>query len=481
MTRGSSITQDFKDMIDNPQYSDIEIFCEDGVTLYGSRAVLAARSEVFNGLLFNGMKETFQRQISFPEIKSCAMKIILEFLYTGSIEEVIFDNDNLVETNLAADYFQLPDLQKLIIENLKEAFEEQEVENQNTINNSPELLSVMISKIPFHEIELIEERSVDDQLLNFLADSVARIHFDDISLSKFSIQALKYVLSYTYNFNKPFATPEYLVFRFAALLAAHNIDLETYNLVDTRLPDLDVIEESLEEEIEFNNKCEFNRIRPKIYQFLLPIIKFIDFRRIDGKILSKIIEPLGLIPNSIIIDAYRYYSTNKKNLPATRGMVKLYWDEGECGGHIYVISRGSVATTNHQYYENIKANFDISNNGTYEWDIFIEEIGQLEICVGVHANSKFNYDLFGGCQKNTWLLSSAGMLYSHTGNIIMGFKFGKGDRITLQLNMDKHTLVFSFNGQKLFITELKKKSRYYPIISLNHPARVRLFPHLKYV
>ena len=59
------------------------------------------------------------------------MKIILEFLYTGSIEEIIFDKDNLVETHLAADYFQLPDLQKLIIENLKEAFEEQEVENEN--------------------------------------------------------------------------------------------------------------------------------------------------------------------------------------------------------------------------------------------------------------------------------------------------------------------------------------------------------------
>ncbi|RIA93423.1 hypothetical protein C1645_735537 [Glomus cerebriforme] len=480
MTRGSSITQDFKDMIDNPQYSDIEIFCEDGVILYGSRAILAARSEVFHGLLFNGMKETFQRQISFPEIKSCAMKIILEFLYTGSIEDVIFDKDNLVETNLAADYFQLPDLQKLIIENLKESFEEQEVENEIAINNSPELLSIMISKMPFHEIELIDERSVNDQLLNFLADSVARIHFDDVSLSIFSIQALKYLLAYTYNFNKPFSTPEYLVFRFAVLLAAHNIDLDTYKLVESRLPDLDGIEEFLVEGIDYNN-CEFNKIRPKIYQFLLPIIKYIDFRRIDGKILSKIIEPLGIIPNSIIIDAYRYYSTNKKNLPPTRGMVKLYWDEGECGTHIYVVSRGSVATTNHQLYENIKANFVISNSGTYEWDVFIEEIGQLEICVGVHANSKFNYDLFGGCQKNTWLLSSVGMLYSHTGNIILGFKFGKGDRITLQLNMDMNTLIFSFNGQKLFITELKKKSKYYPIISLNHPARVRLFPHLKYI
>jgi len=271
-----------------------------------------------------------------------------------------------------------------------------------------------------------------------------------------------------------------MVFRYSVLLAAYQIDLDTHNLLYARLPDLEDIEDFFEEELDFNFK-EFNKVRQKIYQLIHPLIKVIDFRRIDGKILSRIIEPLGLIPNTIVIDAYRYYSTNKKNLPATRGTMKLYWDEGDCGSHIYVTGRGLIATTNYQYYENIRTNFVISNSGAYEWDIFIEEIGQLETCVGVHANSKFNYDLFGGCQKNTWLLSSAGMLYSHTGNVFLNFKFTKGDKITLQLNMNNHTLVFSFNDQKLLITDLKRKPRYYPIISLNHPAKVRLLPQLRYV
>ncbi|CAI2178501.1 1082_t:CDS:1 [Funneliformis geosporum] len=402
------------------------------------------------------------------------MKIVLEFLYTGTIE-ASFNEDNLVEANLAADFFQLSELQRLIVKNLKDAFDE----NVSDVNRSPELLSVMISKMPFHQKSSAGgEEIVNDQLLDFLAESVAKIHFDNIPLSTFSIDALAYVLSYTFNSNKTFSTPEYMVFRYSVLLAAQHIDLDTYNMLEARLPDLDFVEIFLEDEQEFNHK-KFNKVRQKIYRLIHPLIKFIDFRRIDGRILSRIIEPLGIIPSSIIIEAYRNYSTNKRNLPSTRGITKIYWDEGGSGGHIYVMGEGSIATTNHQCYENIRTNFVISNNGTYEWDIRIEEIGRLELCVGVHANSKFNYDLFGACQKNTWLLSSAGVLYSHTGSTFINYKFSKGDQITLRLNMNERTLVFSFNGKMLLITELKRKRKYYPIVSLNHPAKVRLSPNLR--
>ncbi|CAG8453316.1 12387_t:CDS:1 [Funneliformis caledonium] len=331
--------------------------------------------------------------------------------------------------------------------------------------------------MPFHQ-KTRGEGIVNDPLFDFLADSVAKIHFDNIPLSTFSIEALEYVLSYTFNSNEPFFTPEYTIFRYSVLLAAQQIDLDTYHMLEARLPDLDDVEIFFEDEPEFNHK-KFNKVRHKIYRLIHPLIKFIDFRRIDGSILSRIIEPLGLIPSSIIIEAYRHYSTNKRNLPATRGITKIYWDEGGSGDHIYVIGEGSVATTNHQCYENIRTNFVVSNNGTFEWDIRIEEIGKLEICVGVHANSKFNYNLFGVCQKNTWLFSSAGILYSHTGSSFFNYKFSKGDQITLQLNMNDQTLVFSLNGKKLLITELKRKRKYYPIVSLNHPAKVRLLPNLR--
>src|SRR5438045_9570084 len=121
--RGYSLEQNLKLLINNPKYSDIEILCEDGKKLYGCRAILAARSEVFNSLLYNGMKETYEKQISFPEINSAGMEIVLEYTYTGSVKKESLTKDNIVEAFNAADYFQLLDLQVFIMKAVKNNLE----------------------------------------------------------------------------------------------------------------------------------------------------------------------------------------------------------------------------------------------------------------------------------------------------------------------------------------------------------------------
>ncbi|POG81374.1 BTB/POZ protein, partial [Rhizophagus irregularis DAOM 181602=DAOM 197198] len=115
MTRGNSLENDLKLLINNPKYSDIEILCQDGKKIYGIRSILAARCEVLDKLLYNGMKESYERQITFPQIDSNEIKLIIEYLYTGSIDEESFNKDNIIEAYLAADYFQLTELQKLLL------------------------------------------------------------------------------------------------------------------------------------------------------------------------------------------------------------------------------------------------------------------------------------------------------------------------------------------------------------------------------
>src|ERR1051325_372282 len=132
MTRGHSLGQDLRLLLNNPKYSDIEILCGDEKKFHGCRAILAARSEVLDRLLYNGMKESYEKQISFPKIKTSGMEIILEYTYTGSIKGESLTKDNIVEAFHAADYFQLPDLQDFIMKT---------VENTNYLNYSPELLS----------------------------------------------------------------------------------------------------------------------------------------------------------------------------------------------------------------------------------------------------------------------------------------------------------------------------------------------------
>src|SRR6266516_1793608 len=144
--RGYSLEQDLRLLINNPKYSDIEIICEDEKKLYGCRAILAARSDVFDGLLYNGMKESFENQISFPTINSSGMEIILEYIYTGSIKESSLTKDNIVEAYYAADYFQLPSLQDSTMKTIKNTLEKNNIENY-----SPELLSKVIDTIPLSE------------------------------------------------------------------------------------------------------------------------------------------------------------------------------------------------------------------------------------------------------------------------------------------------------------------------------------------
>ncbi|RIA87102.1 hypothetical protein C1645_304275 [Glomus cerebriforme] len=99
MSTGYSLEKDLI-IINNSKYSDIEILCEDEKKLYDCKAILAARSEVFDRLLYNWMKKSFEKQISFP--KTSAMEIILEYIYTGSIKEESLIKDNIIEVFYAA-------------------------------------------------------------------------------------------------------------------------------------------------------------------------------------------------------------------------------------------------------------------------------------------------------------------------------------------------------------------------------------------
>ncbi|CAG8692248.1 12873_t:CDS:2 [Rhizophagus irregularis] len=277
MARGYSLEQDLKLLVNNPKYSDIEILCEDQRKLYGSRAILAARSEVFDGLLYNGMKESYENQIYFPTINSSIMEIILEYIYTGSIKGTLTE-DNIVEVFSAADYFQLLNLQDFIIKNVKNTL----VENYKE-NYSPELLSKVMDKMVLTD---------DNNLLNLLVEAVATIPLNTIKFGRLSISALQYLLSCTHKKQKPFATTEYEVFRYCSILAAKQVSNDAYITLIKRLPTLEQLEN--ENSIIIENEIITNR--QEVSNKLKPLVKFIDFGQIKVQILTDIIEPLEITP-----------------------------------------------------------------------------------------------------------------------------------------------------------------------------------------
>src|SRR6266496_4009781 len=260
MTRGYSLEQDLRLLINNPKYSDIEILCEDEKKLHGCRAILAARSEVFDRLLYNGMKESYENQISFPKINSAEMEIVLEYTYTGLIKEGSLTKDNIIEAFYAADYFQLSELQDFIMKTFKNI-----LKKNCTESYSPELLSKFAGKISLTEKNIF---------LNLLVEAVATIPLNTIEFGRLSIAGLQYLLSCTYEKEKPFVTPEYEVFRYSVILAARKVSNGAFKILMKRLPTLEQIENS---SIRVENEFIITD-HQKVIKELEPLVKFIDFK-----------------------------------------------------------------------------------------------------------------------------------------------------------------------------------------------------------
>ncbi|GBB83418.1 hypothetical protein RclHR1_10140003 [Rhizophagus clarus] len=459
MSRGYSLEKDLRLLINNPKYSDIEIICEDEKKLYSCRAILAARSEVFDGLLYNGMKESYDNQISFPKIKSAGMEIILEYIYTGSVEEESLTKENLVEAFYAADYFQLSDLQDCII---------RIIENTNLIKNySPELLSKVSERIP-----LIE----DDDLLNLLVEAVSIIPLNSIKFGRLSITGLKYLLSITYEKEIAFVTSEYEVFRYSAILAAKQVSGEARKAIMERLPIFEQIKNSL------YVKDKFITDNQKVVEELKPLIKYIDFRRIKGQILANIIEPLEIIPAEVILSAYRFKAVSEKSdLSDFRGRTNYVWDLTACGSKLIIEDNGKIVHAQYTcFHQNARAIIALEGNDIYEWDVIIERTCD-EAWVGVCASEDFDYDIFAGDQPTAWVLGSYGECYNSDKSTDYCPSFSDGTKVTVHLDMNKRTCAFTVNGTKYpEVSEWNNlPSKLYPVVSLCEPGRFRIQPHQK--
>jgi len=467
MTRGYSLGQDLRLLINNPKYSDIEIVCENEEKLYGCRAILAARSEVFDALLYNGMRESHEKRISFPKINSSGMVIVLEYIYTGTIKEESLTKDNLIETFNAADYFQLPDLQDFIMKNLKNTLKKNCKDNY-----SPELLTKAVDTMPLTD---------DNVLFNLLVETVATIPLNTIEFGRLSISALQYLLSCSHEKEKPFATSEYEVFRYGAILAAKQVSSNATKTLLEQFPTLEKLD---------NPRQIDNRPIPdhqKVAKELESLIKFIDFKLIKGQILAKIIEPLKIIPVEIILNVYRHkVISNNSDLNKFRGihMVNqsdLVWDESACGSKLIIEDDGKVVRGQNGYngHQNVRAKMELKGEGIFEWDVFIEKHCNWS-WVGVCASENFDYEQFAGSQQTGWVLGSVGHLY-HSGTYINYCPSFKSDnnRVTVHLDMKQRTCAFTVNGTKYPVASEWNDlpSKLYPVVSLRYPGKFRIQPH----
>ncbi|CAG8475838.1 8711_t:CDS:1 [Ambispora gerdemannii] len=477
MTRGSSLANDLRLALNNPRYSDLKILCEDSKAgeegeqvLYASKMILAIRSEMLDRLLYNGMKETSQDEITFPTIKLAAMQVILEFLYTGSISDGALTIDNVMESYHAADYFTLPDLQETIL-----AFA-QKIIQESDVDMAASLLSVIAQKMT---------SSNDNKLFKLLSKRVATTPLDSISYNQLNSSALEVLLQQTLDDKQEyFATTEYGVIRYLVLWAANQISPDAVTYFNTSLPPPNTIDQVIsksapergdEDEID----PQLTQYQPLIIKSLSPIIRHVDFRLIHADILANVIEPLQIVPADKLLKAYRFHSINQVLRSTKRGIPFFRWDQSAIGPNLIVSKDGTVveASPSLGIHESARATEPISGTGNYEWDVVIEENCGYA-WVGLCAAEGVNLAVFLGGQATGWVMGSSGSAYHGNMATPYGSIFDKGSTVTVHLDMTNRTVAFSIDGVRQPIAWTDIPSKVYPAVSLNAPGRFRIKPHV---
>ncbi|CAG8570585.1 794_t:CDS:1 [Acaulospora morrowiae] len=464
MVRGNSLSEDLELLINNPQYSDLEIKCKGDVILYGNRAILAARSEIFDRMLFRRTEETFGKQVSFPKIQASVMKVILKYLYTGLMIEKDLTTDNVFETLQAADFFQLENLQDLISEYYKKLCEKKDDESK-----SPELLS---------EAVRLMSPLADNGVIRYLVDSVAKISLDSINFNRLSLQGLQCLLLRR-DENKMFESSEYSVFRFAVLTAATKVSQEAFSALEKGLPPLNEVEGLLET---INNNNLINgEISESIANTMNSFMEHIDLRRINAKIIAKIIEPLDIIPSNMILKLYRFHACTEKPLSAFYG-ANVKWDKNGCGPGLNISNDGYTVSVsqNTDSHVSVRTNY-LMSKGTHEFHVLIEKSCSYA-WVGV-CDERLDLSTHAGLQQYGWVLGSGGC-YRHNSKSsnqkIPNFTWDNVE-IIVHLNMDNKTVAFSINGTKYppntSWTELPPNL--YFVASLKYPGKFRILRYIR--
>merc|ERR1712004_38456 len=113
----------FKSLLSEPDFSDVSIKCE-GRVFPCHRGILAKRSTVFERMLKTDMVEAQTGEVATHDIEEKTMEKLLEFIYTGEIDNM---GDQLEMLLYAADYYEIQGL----IQVCKNALSQEDVTPKN--------------------------------------------------------------------------------------------------------------------------------------------------------------------------------------------------------------------------------------------------------------------------------------------------------------------------------------------------------------
>ncbi|CAG8609900.1 2348_t:CDS:1 [Ambispora gerdemannii] len=471
MTRGISLLDDLKYILNNQQYSDVKIKCSDDKILYGCRILLAARCEILDGMLYNAKHEATSDEISFPEILSSTMKIILLYLYTGETNKDNLDSRNAINVLHAANFLHLPSLETFVSNFIDSLLKSK----QNTFN----VVHLFSSVVVKYKSRLDKQNPVIKRIYK----KMIAIQLDTIPYDMVPYNMLDVLLSQVSAKDESFVTNEYGILRYVILWGAKEISFEALNNFSKLLPNEKSIAKYCREKNVDAHRVSVDstistigNVRNHLIKKIKGLLLYIHLELIPAKILGCVIDPLKILPEDRLLKAYRFHSIRPQDnsLITHRGFM-FKWDQTACGS-ILILSNDKTeveAVSAHRHVQSIRAMQALFDKQTIEWDILIQKIGKL-ISVGV-CTEECDFSKNLSIQSTGWCMSSTGSYYHN--NISTKYElppFIEKDIITIHLDMTQRTCAFSINGNRMKTAFSNLPEKIYPALELETGAKAQI-------
>ncbi|CAB4460615.1 hypothetical protein RhiirA5_425600 [Rhizophagus irregularis] len=417
----TSLQSDLRQLINDERFYDITLECSDKERIFGCKGILATRSEIFNELIFTGLEKKI---LSFNNINSNSMKVILEYLYVSEVKKENLTVNNIIEVYHASIHFGLIEFQSHIINQVMEFLKS---ENEDT---GKKLLSECVNKFSPEE--------VDNEMSRILVDWVAMNRLEKCVDDSLSCEGLKYFLIKTFDTQKPFATPEIEIWEYILARAKNG----AYN-------------------------------QQGVQKYLNPLADYINLNRMDAEEIKQRIEPFNIYSDKKLKEVYFSMAVDK-GLGFIRGVPIFKWKNS--GGFGLKVFDGGFTVEAHELIQpkSILGDLIFKGRGVYEWNILVEKLCNtiyIGICNNINVNFKKNDQDYHG-----WVLGSDGYVYHEKNYKWYDAKFKEGDKVTVRLDMKNRTCAFSVNDiRKLIVSEWKNiPSQVCPIASLGHGSKLRV-------
>ncbi|KAI5075847.1 hypothetical protein GOP47_0009923 [Adiantum capillus-veneris] len=508
--RNHSMLQDLRRLLGNPPSTDVIFLCgKERQQVPAHRLLVSLRSPQLQATLLRSENHAQPCHIELPHIDASTMRICIEFFYTDTVrEESWLDFQSFVEVIAAAKYFLVAKLEDLAITHIEYQLithDEQKVQQpafdrglMKAYNRAAflyrshpsrpmqKMLEQMVAHIRWasrywklrrFEFEFEPLQHLDQDALVFYLQNIKlwqhvpsnRADVYRLEYQKFYTLLLWCASQYVYGCKAQEASFAY------AMDSAIGHFLPWYGEFD--------VQDFLSAK-SANNHDHMDTSKLELIQALrdqvLSCLEKLDggLFRLSPTVMSGIIEPLGLLPDSMLLTAYRLQALNPGD---------LHWDDFGHYNNYRLVDSGldvlSCETDRFEGFARCSMPIGLPGHMTFAWEVLISEpTDHLRVGFCLKRNllpKEYDRFLLGDCAWS-WALSSNGNLYHDSKRVraryCSHFHSRNEVKVGVHLNLNERTCSFSIDGvvQSIAWRDLPKHERVYPAVSMQSPSRAQL-------